>query len=231
MARYTAVDPMARLISMMGQDQEEEQDPNAQLQQMQPEQPEQGNSQELIARLQQISGAGGQRSQQVANSIKPNLAAPAARRASAGQSGQLDEIAKWGQYSMAPRPKPQVAGTGGGTVQGTSDFSNFLRAIAAQESGGRYGAVNKSSGALGKYQIMPMNISSWSKQALGRSISSSQFLHNPRLQEQIAQYMLRRYYQKYGARGAAEAWYGGPGSIGKGYVRGYSSSILRRMGL
>lgn len=143
---------------------------------------------------------------------------------------QLQEIGKWGQYSMKPKISPVAVGkrmTGGG---GTA-FDNFLRAIAAQESGGRYGAVNRSSGALGKYQIMPGNVPSWARQVLGRSVSPSQFLRSPQLQEQIARAKLLSYYKKYGARGAAEAWYGGPGSIGRSYVRGYSNSILRRMGL
>lgn len=213
---YTAVDPMVRLISMLGQDQQQEE-----------ENPDQ-TSNELMARLQQIGGGGTQTSKSL-TPTKPTLGAPAARGVSGGNN-QLAEIAKWGQYSMAPKPRPVGDGKLSPGAAG-SDFERFIRAIAAQESGGRYGAVNRSSGALGKYQIMPGNVGNWSRAALGRRISANQFLHNPRYQEQIAQYMLRRYYQRYGARGAAEAWYGGPGSIGKGYVRGYSSSILRRMGL
>jgi hypothetical protein len=96
--------------------------------------------------------------------------------------------------------------------QPNKGFSAFVNSIAKQESGGNYGAVNKSSGALGKYQIMPANIASWSKAALGHSVTTQQFLNSPKLQDQIAQSKLRYYYNKYGAAGAAKAWYGGEGA-------------------
>ena len=117
-------------------------------------------------------------------------------------------------------------------------FGAFLRAIAGKESGGNYGAVNHSSGALGKYQIMPGNIPSWSKQALGHSVSAQQFLHSPQLQEQIAQYQLRNYFNKYGAAGAASAWYSGnPNAWKNSYakqgaypsIHAYVMSILNAM--
>lgn len=163
----------------------------------------------------------------------PGLSQPSRLSTAPTGQGQLDEITKWGSYHLQPLIKRVAQGVGGsgGTVKGNSTFAKFLRAIAAQESGGSYSAVNRSSGALGKYQIMPGNVPSWSKKVLGHSISPSTFLHSPALQEKIAQAMLKGYFNKYGARGAAEAWYGGPGSIGRSYVRGYSNSILRRMGL
>ena len=83
----------------------------------------------------------------------------------------------------------------------TGTFQSFLKSIAKQESGGNYNAVNKSSGALGKYQIMPGNIS-----------STQQFLRSPKIQEQVAQHKLLYYFNKYGATGAAKAWYGGEGA-------------------
>lgn len=91
-------------------------------------------------------------------------------------------------------------------------FSQFMAGISAQESGGNYSAVNKQSGALGKYQVMPSNVAGWSKQVLGYSISTSQFLHSPSLQEKIVSGILHGYFNKWGARGAAAAWYAGPGN-------------------
>ncbi len=156
---------------------------------------------------------------------------------------------------MAPPPVYGTPGgfNNGGGVQdmpyksGADNFANFLHAISGQESGGNYGAVNSSSGALGKYQIMPGNIPSWSREALGHSVSTSQFLHSPSLQEQIAQYMLHKYYNQYGAGGAAVAWYAGPGraaewvrSGGRGFngsqgayptINEYARQILKRMGI
>lgn len=122
--------------------------------------------------------------------------------------------------------------------------AQFINAIGGQESGGNYGAVNRDSGALGKYQIMPANVASWSRMALGRSITPQQFLQNPQLQEKIAQYMLNMYYQRYGAAGAAVAWYAGEGTARRymqnpsGYtspqgnypsIAGYVQSVLARM--
>lgn len=136
--------------------------------------------------------------------------------------------------------------TGGGAtpVGGGSNFDRFVQAIVGQESGGNYGAVNRHSGALGKYQIMPGNIASWSRAALGRSISPQQFLKTPQLQDQIARYQLQQYFNKWGPEGAAVAWYAGPGRVSS-YLKGggnksqgsyptirqYAASIKRRMGL
>jgi len=91
-------------------------------------------------------------------------------------------------------------------------FSQFMAGISAQESGGNYGAVNKQSGALGKYQVMPSNVAGWSRQVLGYSISTTKFLNTPSLQEKIVSGILHGYFNKWGARGAAAAWYAGPGN-------------------
>lgn len=105
------------------------------------------------------------------------------------------------------------------TSGGSSDFNRFMARIAGQESGGNYRAVNRSSGALGKYQIMPGNLAGsrrgWDYEALGRDVSNSQFLSSPQIQEQIARYKLQQYYNKYGPAGAAIAWYAGPGAASK----------------
>lgn len=129
---------------------------------------------------------------------------------------------------------------------GPKGFDAFMQAISQQESGGNYGIVNPDSGALGKYQIMPGNISGWSKAALGHSVSRSAFLGSPDIQEAVAKYQLQQYYQKYGPAGAAVAWYAGEGNAkkyvasgGKGYnrkqgkypsVSKYVQDILKKMG-
>lgn len=121
------------------------------------------------------------------------------------------------------------------------NFGALVAAIAGKESGGNYGAVNKDSGALGKYQIMPGNIASWSKAALGYSITPQQFLASPRLQEQIARHRLRQYFNQYGAAGAASAWYSGDPNkwkTGAGHgsqgayptIYNYVMAILKAMG-
>jgi hypothetical protein len=91
-----------------------------------------------------------------------------------------------------------------------------MRAIRGQESGGDYQVINKDSGAMGGYQIMPFNIfggSEWDRKALGRDVGRSEFLSNPGIQDAIAKWQLGNYLRKYGAAGAAVAWYGGEGSV------------------
>jgi len=90
-------------------------------------------------------------------------------------------------------------------------FDEFMRSISTQESGGNYGVVN-SYGAVGKYQVLKSNIPGWSRQVLGYPISWQKFRDTPSLQEKIVGGILHGYYKKWGARGAAAAWYAGPGN-------------------
>ncbi|HEY9858076.1 MAG TPA: hypothetical protein V6D16_01120 [Candidatus Obscuribacterales bacterium] len=69
------------------------------------------------------------------------------------------------------------------------------RAIIGQESGANFRAVNRHSGALGYGQVMPANIPSWTKEALGHSISASEFLNSPELQLQVIDFKLNQYWQ------------------------------------
>ena len=105
------------------------------------------------------------------------------------------------------------------TDSGGYGFDDFFQAIAQQESGGNYGAVNSRTGASGKYQIMPGNIGPWSQQYLGRRVSVDEFRRNPQLQDQLARAVLKSYYDKYGARGAAAAWYSGSPKKANSYQR------------
>jgi len=114
----------------------------------------------------------------------------------------------------------QESDGGGGTANAQPvTFEQFFAAIAGQESGGNYGAVNARTGASGKYQIMPANIPAWGRQYLGKDISVSQFRNSPALQEELARAVLFDYYNRYGARGAASAWYSGSPSGQDNYHR------------
>lgn len=135
-----------------------------------------------------------------------------------------------------------IGGGGKAAPVAKGNLGKFIQAIAGKESGGNYSAVNKDSGAMGKYQIMPANIAGpggWDKEALGRDISPQEFLNNPQIQEKIAQHKLRQYYSKYGPKGAASAWYSGDPNKWKntspqgGYpsINAYVMSILKAMGI
>lgn len=120
-------------------------------------------------------------------------------------------------------------------------FEQFFRAIAEQESGNSYKAVGvqtKYGRAYGKYQVLESNIWGWTAKYYGRSLSAKEFLNNPQAQEAVARGVLKSYWDKYGARGAAAAWYGGPGSAGLHMstkpqpggpsIKGYVDSVLAK---
>lgn len=112
-------------------------------------------------------------------------------------------------------PVQDVAAAMGG------DMSQYRDAIASIESAGSgdYNAVgptNKKLGrALGRYQIMEANIGPWSREALGREVSADEFLANPKLQDAIFDHKFGGYVNKFGPEGAAQAWFAGPGGVGK----------------
>lgn len=120
-----------------------------------------------------------------------------------------------------------------------TDFDSLVRAIGGQESGGNYEAKNARTRASGKYQIMPENWPSWAEEAgIGKNAEQT-----PENQETVARYKLKQYYDKYGARGAAIAWYAGEGAVAYGTdalnrkqgngdepsINEYADSVLERM--
>lgn len=139
----------------------------------------------------------------------------------------------------------EIASEDGGNIEDTPETTvsgkeAFINAIGGQESGGDYGAVNGRTGASGKYQIMPENWPAWAEEAgIGADAEMT-----PENQEIVARYKLGEYYDKYGARGAAIAWYAGEGALnyseealnrkqGKGdepSINEYADSVLARMG-
>ena len=161
--------------------------------------------------------------------------------------------------NLGPMPPSSGSSSSGvtfkpGAGNGKNTFDNFRNAIVSQESGGNYRALGvpvSGDRAYGRYQIMGNNIPSWTRMATGRSYSPSQFLNNSALQDQVANYFLGNYYNKYGPAGAAVAWYAGEGTArkyvkrnGVGFnggqsasgiampsVNSYALSILKKMGL
>lgn len=118
-------------------------------------------------------------------------------------------------------------------------FEQFFSAIAEQESGGRYGAVGVWVGgdrAYGKYQVMGANVPSWTAKYYGRRLTPQQYLHSPAAQEAVARGVLKSYYNKYGARGAASAWYSGNPNLhnstrrqpGGPSIKGYVDSVINK---
>lgn len=118
-------------------------------------------------------------------------------------------------------------------------FEQFFSAIVEQESGGSYGAIGPQTSygrAYGKYQVLESNISQWTRLYYGKALTAQQFLNNHAAQDAVARGKLKSYWNKYGARGAAAAWYGGPGSAhldqstasqqGGPSIKGYVDSVM-----
>lgn len=76
-------------------------------------------------------------------------------------------------------------------------LNNTLNAIAHVESRGTqnpYSLIGSDTGkgdrALGKYQVMASNVPSWTKEALGQSMTPQEFLNSPEAQEKVAAFRI-----------------------------------------
>lgn len=114
-------------------------------------------------------------------------------------------------------------------------LAQLIAGIKQVESGGRYSVVN-SIGAVGAYQVMKANIPSWTRQALGYSMTWQQYRDSPAAQDKVAAYMLGNYYKRYGAAGAASMWFSGQpnpnsrASDGGNTVAQYVAKVLAAAG-
>jgi hypothetical protein len=103
----------------------------------------------------------------------------------------------------------------------TTQNEAYRNAIASIESAGSgdYAAVGPTHSrlgrALGRYQIMEANIGPWSREVLGREVTPQEFMANPQIQDAIFDGKFGGYVQQFGPEGAAQAWFAGPGGVGK----------------
>lgn len=82
-------------------------------------------------------------------------------------------------------------------------FERFLYALGQVESGGRYDAYNPSSGAYGKYQIIPSSWAAWARQVLGDSAAPK----TPENQEKVARYKIHEAWHRVGAWPPVAYWW------------------------
>jgi hypothetical protein len=107
------------------------------------------------------------------------------------------------------------------------DLARFMWAMAGQESGWDYYARNSSSGAFGKYQIMPFNWPVWARQYLG----DKQADQTPYNQEKVASGKLGDLYGWLGTwKRVAYWWLTGRSEKNEktwsSYAKGYVTNIM-----
>jgi Transglycosylase SLT domain len=113
------------------------------------------------------------------------------------------------QIRGAPSVHPGPGSGPPGKSKKASQKQIFIWAEGQQESGGNYLAVNGSSGALGRWQVMPVNLPDWLAESGQKDMSPSAYLRDPAAQNRLAQVILGGDYDRWGARGAAAVWYSG----------------------
>ena len=83
------------------------------------------------------------------------------------------------------------------------EIDRFLYAISQVESGGKYTARNRKSGAYGRYQIMPMNWKPWAKKYIGTSRAKQ----TPLMQEFVARGKMHGLYHWLGSWRRVAYWW------------------------
>jgi hypothetical protein len=79
----------------------------------------------------------------------------------------------------------------------------FMAGLACVESGGRFDAVNRASGALGKYQVMPRNWPAWAARYMGNRWARP----SPRNQEFVVGRRINDLYKKHGTWRLVAYWW------------------------
>jgi hypothetical protein len=120
--------------------------------------------------------------------------------------------------TVRPKSKPSSWSQ---PVQGNlEDLSAARESLAAIESrgSGDYAAIGpvvkkgmyKGQRAYGRYQVMEGNIPSWTREALGKSLTTEQFLNDQKAQDAVVEYQLKKSFNRYGNyEDAASIWFTG----------------------
>lgn len=132
-----------------------------------------------------------------------------------------------GSITSSPLPTATgaIPGLPGVTYTGTAASGGLNMAAAMQaiknieSSGGNYGAIgplNKNgTRGYGAYQVLDTNVGPWSKKFYGEELTPDAFLRNRGAQDAVFQGQFGAYASRFGPTGAAQAWLGGPGSVGR----------------
>ena len=123
-------------------------------------------------------------------------------------------------------PPPAHAGDPLRTPKRPPGLRTFMEALATVESGGRYTARNPTSGAYGRYQIMPSNWPSWARIYLGDRNAKP----TPANQDKVAAGRLSNLRNAYGAWDRVAYWWltgkKGPRSTWSDYATRYVGKVM-----
>jgi Transglycosylase-like domain len=105
-------------------------------------------------------------------------------------------------------------------------LSRFMYAVGRVESGGNYTARNPTSGAYGKYQILPSNWPAWASQYLGNANAKP----TPANQEKVAAGKMTSLYRWLGSWKRVAYWWltGSSRTTGwSSYAKRYVAKVMR----
>ncbi len=135
-----------------------------------------------------------------------------------------------GASSQPMAGQPQTGQQAIAQATGGSLLEQGKRAIAKVESDGSGGysalgpVTRTGDRAYGKYQVMGANIPSWTKDALGYSMTPAQFRASPEAQEKVFEHRFGGYLQRFGnMQDAASMWFSGRPFAGNNRSDGYNS--------
>jgi TP901 family phage tail tape measure protein len=117
----------------------------------------------------------------------------------------LDRLMKTYVNQLNRKVDPKAVAASRAEANKATGIDGFMRAIAAQESGGDANLVNHI-GAQGLFQIMPSNWGPWSKETFGKTVPKT-----AENQTAVARAKMLQYYKEMGSWDAvATAWFAGP---------------------
>ena len=96
-----------------------------------------------------------------------------------------------------------IAGPARTLASDPPQLSRFMDAVAQVESHGNHTAVNKTSGAYGRYQIMPDNWRAWARRYLGNANAKP----TPANQERVARAKMAELYRWLGSWERVSYWW------------------------
>ncbi len=104
-------------------------------------------------------------------------------------------------------------------------LDRFMKAVARVESGGRHTARNATSGAYGRYQILPSNWRAWAKRYLGNANAKPTAAN----QEKVARAKMRSLYHWLGSWRRVSYWWLTGSSRKSAWSRAATNYVTRVM--